>query len=156
MMSKRDYNIDLFRFLFCISVVLLHFSAMMPTQVFNELPVFVRLKSHYSLGYLCVDFFFIMSGYYWGLGVHKNKNLYDFFMLKIFRFLPVMLAMHLLYIIFYFLIDIKLSIFYNIENIFLLTGLGITHNNTTQGLGNLHPTWFVSALFWVLMLFQYI
>ena len=51
---------------------------------------------------------------------------------------------------------VKFRTSYNIESLFLLHGLGITHCNNDQGLGNLHPTWYVSTLFWVLLFFQYI
>ena len=68
--TKRNGEIELLRFIFCLLVVLFHCNK----DIFN------LISSHhyaYALsprGYIGVEFFFMLSGYFMALGIDKKKN----------------------------------------------------------------------------------
>ena len=68
--SKRNGEIELLRFLFCLLVVLFHCNK----------DLFGLISSHnYQLalsprGYIMVEFFFMLSGYFMAAGIDKNKK----------------------------------------------------------------------------------
>ena len=57
-MEKKNYTIDLLRFIFCIVIMLFHISGEIEGTPFN-------------FGYMGVEFFFIVTGYY--LTAHAMK-----------------------------------------------------------------------------------
>lgn len=154
--KKYFYNIELFRFIFAVSILLLHFSGLYLKPFTKEISEYSHMVTKFSLGYICVDFFFIISGFFWILNADKENSLFQFAKNKLLRLMPVIFFAMATLLIFSFFNILNFSFCHSIESLFLLSGLGITHNNVSQGLGNLHPIWFVSALFWGLIFFQYI
>ncbi len=137
--NEHNENIDFFRLISCILIALLHFeSAMYPE------------KNFFSGGYLAVDFFFIVSGFY----LYKNysvrqempivymhnrvKKLYPMYfvgcILAIFYSLLEMLKAHKT------IADILLFFIKEIPEILCLQMFGITNQWVN------FPLWYVSAL----------
>ncbi|MGS0525311.1 acyltransferase family protein [Zobellia nedashkovskayae] len=86
-LKNRIYQIDLFRFLAALAVVLYHYlfngySSGMSYLNFNE------IRSFFKYGYLGVDIFFIISGFVIALSI-KHRSLVHFWISRISRLYPV-------------------------------------------------------------------
>lgn len=152
MEKKRFYNIDFLRFIFCLSIVLFH----IPASFYKYSSEIKDFTMHFRLGNLCVDFFFIVAGLFWCLNADKCKNMLDFIVKKVIRMWPVMCFGIVLCGILAFFNLIKFDIYANIETLCFLNGLKLNFDGLHSGRGNLYATWFISALFWILILFQYL
>lgn len=134
----------------------MHFSRSTVSEVSPYVHQIGMLKAYFSRGYICVEFFFIISGFFWCLNAEKQISLVEFAKKKIIRFFPLMLfALCCFYIISIF----NLTVFEwtsNILAISFLSGLGFKHNAAIQELGNIHSCWYISVLFWVLLFYQYL
>lgn len=158
-MEKRYfYNIDFLRFIFCLSILVLHFScglAMQP-EVINSVSTFIKLKGNFHLGYLCVEFFFIISGFMWCLSLDKQIPLLEFAKKKIIRFWPLMFFT---VICFWIISWFGLTVFEGQNNVLalsFLSGFGFKHVANIHMFGNIHTCWFISVLFWVLLFYHYL
>ena len=65
-MKKHNGTISLLKFIFAIIIMRYHFRVAFVSNKFVLFPI--------NLGYLAVDFFFIVSGYYFGLSAIKDWN----------------------------------------------------------------------------------
>ena len=65
-MKKHNGTISLLKFIFAFIVMMYHFRISFFPSNRHLLPI--------NLGYLAVDFFFIVSGYYFGLSAIKDWN----------------------------------------------------------------------------------
>ncbi|WP_299434146.1 acyltransferase [uncultured Aquimarina sp.] len=86
--SGRIYQIDLFRFIAALSVVLYHY--MFRGYAADDLSVinYGEIGDHFKYGYLGVDLFFIISGFVITLSI-KNSSLIKFIISRITRLYPV-------------------------------------------------------------------
>jgi peptidoglycan/LPS O-acetylase OafA/YrhL len=153
--KKRFYNIDFLKIFMCISIFMLH-SSQMVSNVVKQCPNIKEIIYHFDAGSICVEFFFIISAFFWCLNADKCNNILDFIVKKIIRMWPVICFGIIVCGILGIFKIIHFDIYANIETLLFLNGLGLSRNDFYKGLGNLHPTWFISALFWVLILFQYL
>ena len=163
MERKYFYNINFLRFIFAVSILLLHFTGMSLRNLNIEIPRFADLANKFSLGYICVDYFFIISGFLLAIKYIQKDirgggtiDMLNFSLHKIVRLMPPIYFGIIMFAILSCFNIVQFNIFENIECLFLLTGLGITSDIHHQGLGNLHPAWFVSTLFWVMVFYQYL
>lgn len=155
MQKRYFYNIDFLRFIFCISILLMHFSRFTVADISSYVYQMNILKNNFSLGYICVEFFFIISGFLWCLGTDRQISLFEFAKKKIIRFFPLMLFAVLCAFVFS---KFDLIIFEPVSNIFalsFLSGLNFRHFFIVNELGNIYSCWYISVLFWVLLFYQY-
>ena len=136
---KRNIPIEFFRFLFICVICLWHFS---------NVATFVK---H---GYIAVEFFFILSGFYLYKNYRKNPEIetIDYLLSRCKKLLPPFLISFLLLV----LLDRKQYIyppeeispdsilekyFSHFHEIFLCQGIGLTDRVAIN-----HPLWFISVL----------
>lgn len=87
MKSDRIFQLDLFRFIAAISVVLFHYSYRLQYKKPNESYRFIELESITQYGYLGVDFFFMISGFVIFLSV-KHGSVNRFIISRLSRLYP--------------------------------------------------------------------
>lgn len=125
---KRLPSIEAFRFLFMLVIILWHFSRFNP----------------FTYGYIVVDFFFILSGFFLYKSFIKNKQpFYLYTMSKLKRFAPGYLIM------FFVIFGVKSFLVYD-GNAFSVFCSAIPELLMIQGIGfntviNT-PTWYISVL----------
>lgn len=151
----RIKNIEFFRFLFAIMIVYAHIMWFC-CSVFNiyiDFPLYMKLWSHCSDSFLCVEYFFIIAGFFLFFHIKNKKDeTLSFAVNKIVRLWPL-LALSI------FCIGIISSLFkfvdfYSYSNVLnllflLMTCIGKTLTN------NMH-SWFVCVLFWCSIFYHYI
>lgn len=151
--KKRFYNIDFLKFIFCISIFLYH----MPKSFWRYAPHLKDFILQFKGGFICVEFFFIIAGFFWCLNADKCKDILDFAVKKIIRMWPVICFGVIICAVLAVFKIIHFDFYANVEALLFMNGFTLNGNmEFHKGLGNLHPTWFVSILFWVLLLFQYV
>jgi peptidoglycan/LPS O-acetylase OafA/YrhL len=84
---KRIYQIDLFRFLAALAVVLYHYLFRGYMSDNYSVLNFSEIGSYFQYGYLGVDMFFIISGFVITLSI-KSRSLTDFCISRITRLYP--------------------------------------------------------------------
>lgn len=126
--SKRLPSIEAFRFLFMLVIILWHFSRFNP----------------FTYGYIVVDFFFILSGFFlYKSFIKNNQPFYLYTMSKLKRFAPGYLIM------FFVIFGTKALLVYEgntssifrsaIPELFMVQGIGFNTVINT-------PTWYISVL----------
>lgn len=85
--EKRIYQIDLFRFIAALCIVLFHY--LFKVSVSDNFPHtdFNKLGDFFKFGYLGVDLFFIISGFVITLSI-KNKSFQEFAISRFIRLYP--------------------------------------------------------------------
>ena len=139
--NHRNGVISLLKFIFSLIIIIYHGKKLSGTGKFKIVP----------LGYITVDFFFIVSGYYFYKSIlklkeKKNINIYKENILmitnKLKKFLPYILIAGILNIIFFILLQ-KISpseVVMSVFNIFLVDMTGLT-GYTING-----PIWYISSM----------
>lgn len=144
MTAKRNGNIEILRFIFCLFIVFFHFQS--------------NIKNGYvETGYLGVEFFFLLSGIFLGKKLKKNKEQHHkeliketliasnkYFMSRVFSIYPFYFAAT----VFFFIIKILFKqisfisgLFYCISDFLFLQIFGFPSISYTGTL------WFLAALF---------
>ena len=145
-MKKRNGFISLLKFVFSLIVVVFHCHL-----IFRGTKVFLLSKR----GYLAVEFFFIVSGFYYMQGIEKNekskKNIYllnfENTIKRFKRFVPITLISGILTCLIAFILkSIKLSnVLLSIYNSILLGIVGVGYNLNV-------PIWYLSAIIVIMFL----
>lgn len=125
-------NLDIFRFVFAILIVILHIIhiAAEPLHVYKESEIF-RANS-LNINYV-VELFFIMSGFLFYIKIDKNKSLLDFIKSKIIRLSPVLLFTIFLFGILSLFGVVKFWTMDNIFALFFLNGVCIANHPSPWG-----------------------
>lgn len=156
-MPKRYfYNIDFLRFIFCISILLMHFSRFTVSDIAPYVHKIGALKDHFILGYICVEFFFIISGFLWGIKAEEKSTISEFAKKKIIRFSPLMVFAVLCSLICSFFGLTVFEIEGNMFSLAFLGGFNFKHHYIVYEMGNLFSSWYIQVLFWVLLLYHYL
>lgn len=132
------YNIDFLRFIFIFFIVNVHLFAKSNLGVYKA--VYSNLTSITRTGYMAVDYFFIIAGFFL-LFAFKDLPVIDFIKKKICKFWPTMFFLFCIYMILGFANIIKLKFYENLLSLFFVDNLGLTLKN-----GDMWITWFISAL----------
>ncbi len=141
----RFKNIDLFRFLFAILIVMAH------ARKIIELPTW--LSGIKNCG-VCVDFFFVIAGFLLFFKIGKESNTWEFTKKRFFRLAPnVWLSIILVGVFSLFISGIKWNLSGNFLRILLLHNIGFSLKTGGTSLG---ISWFVSSLFWTSIFYFYI
>lgn len=158
-MQSKEYlmNIDIFRFIFAVMIVVLHFSTIAAYPSLEDIPYYQNIVSNVSKLGWCVELFFILSGFFLIATKQYEKSLGIYIKNRIQRLWPIMIFTLLLFVM---IIPLKIVKFNLMENLFTLlfaNGIEIAyHQSQYQGMGNLHAAWFVSVLVYVSFVYLYI
>ena len=144
---ERFYNVDFLRFVLAVIIVMYHGIGKEFMQVSNFYPA---LKH----GYFCVEFFFIIAGFFLFKNIKKDEDTINFVKKRYIRLAtPVLIALLLVAIISIFIPEIHFNFNENILKIFLLQTCGLSYfAGGLAGSGN----WFVSVLFCTSIFYFYL
>ena len=143
----RKNNIELLRFVFAVLIVMIHFSVFQNTDFTTD---FLKGIKHCNI---CVEFFFIMAGYFLFQTINLKQDTFDFMKHRFFRLAPLIWVYIVLSAIFSAIFHFKFSYYGNILRLFLLNNLGFAPMTGGAFCG---VSWFVSVLFWVSIFYFYI
>ena len=149
-MSKtinRHYNVDFLKFVFVILIIFFHCVRLSwGKPILDNFPGFIR-------GNVCVDFFFIIGGFFLFSLMDKEEDTFSFIKKKFFRLAPLLwITTIFLYIMSLYFSKIEFVFTNNILRCLLLTHLGITNN--VQMVSSV--PWFVAVYFWVSIFYFYL
>lgn len=151
--KERFKNIDLLRFIGAIAIVYYHINMCgLYETISDKLPLVHALQTKCSFGWVWVDFFFVISGVCFFRYTNFSQDFITFFKKKIIRLCPaIFFAVFMYWLLSLFTPMVYLK-YINIFTLLLLNNVGLTAAN----MGNIHPVWFISALFWTLCLYFYL
>lgn len=153
--TSKFLNIEFLRIIAILAIIMLHiFHSGMGLHNLNlKVHLYDKLFKMTTNGQKGVEFFFILAGLFFYLGIAKDSalSLYDFIRKKIIRMWPVMAwGVALAFILSLF----GLVRFHYWDNIYTLLFL---HGTALQGAyGNISPSWFCSVLLFHFVLFFYL
>lgn len=153
-------NLEFLKILGMFAVVFYHM--FLKTGLYNpDCNIVLFRKMHYmtSHGCLAVELFFILSGFFFAVTYKANDTVWNFVKKKFIRLFPVMLFVTLLYGIIAFCGIGHFSFYDNILSLSFLYGMGINSKTapfTYDTLCNLDHLWYVSTMFWGLLLIFYL
>lgn len=144
---KRHYNVDFLKFIFVISIIFFHcVRSYWGAPILTDFPGLIR-------GNVCVDFFFIIGGFFLFSLINKEEDTFSFIKKKFFRLAPLLwISTIFLYIMSLFFSQIEFVFTNNILRCLLLTHLGVT--GKAQMISSI--PWFVSVYFWVSVFYFYL
>ncbi|CDE89371.1 putative acyltransferase domain protein [Clostridium sp. CAG:729] len=152
MEKKRFYNIDFLRFIASIIIVLFHIFICEIRHI-KELGDFTAQYMPYVInGRYWVDFFFITAGFFLFYS-KKNNDFINFVKIKLIRLLPVIWFAVIVYMILSWFDLLNYKKYINVYTMLLINNIGLTTKNS---MGNIHPVWFVSSLFWASLFYYYL
>ena len=117
-------------------------------------PLLHSIFKHTVHGFICVDFFFIISGFFLFRKIDKSEDTVHFAKNKIIRLLPtIWFSIAVYFILSLFISGMPFNFNNNIQSIFLLNSIGFSSH---QSMGSTHQAWFIAALFWCSLFYFYI
>lgn len=143
-MSKIEKlkNVEFLRFVFSMCIVFFHVVRWLGKGLLSDVSIFNFLYVN-NWSAICVEFFFIVSGFFLITTTDFSISFGDFVKRKIIRLLPVLWCSITVYFILSLFTSLVYSKWNNIFALLLCNNLGISHT-----VGNIIPSWFVSSLFW--------
>lgn len=143
--KEKFYNIEFLRLCGMISILLFHFNILMAKhfEFTSSIALYQSVIKKTALGSIWVDFFFIISGFVLFYTLDVKTDFLAFVKKRLIRLLPVIWFCGVLYFVLAQLHWLDWRRYINVFTFFLLNNVGLT-----QDMGNLHPTWYVSVLFW--------
>lgn len=143
----RNKNIDFLRFLFAFLIVMFHFRSF---QNIDFTANFLKGIKHCNI---CVEFFFIIAGYFLFQNINIKQDTFDFMKRRFFRLAPLIWVYIVLSAVFSSIFHFKFSYDGNILQLFLLNNVGFSPLTGGTGCG---VSWFVAVLFWTGVFYFYI
>ena len=148
-------NIEFLRIIAILAILMLHFfnSTWGIHSLGLNVHLYDKLYKMTANGQKGVEFFFILSGLFFYLGISKDSalSLYDFIRKKIIRMWPVMAWGVLLAFILSLFGLVKFYYWDNIYALLFLNGTALQGN-----FGNISPSWYCSAMLFHFVLFFYL
>ncbi len=146
--KERFYNVDFFRFVLALEIILFHFGLLFK----NSAPFFAKIHNHFCHGFICVEFFFIISGFFLFKNINRDEDTITFIKKKLIRLLPVKyFTIGVCGIASLFSKGIFLSFNKIIISLLLLNCIGFNQTRTAP-----IEVWYISVLFWVSLFYFYI
>lgn len=154
MHKERFENIDFLRFLGAMAILCFHISVCMLRHIteIQSCSILTNFRQNVTFAEFWVDFFFIISGFFFYKYTDFSISFKNFFLKKYIRFVPLIIFAIFLY---WLLAQFNLLHYQpriDIFKLLLLNNVGLT----TIRMGNIHSTWFISALFWSMMMLFYL
>lgn len=148
-MKERFKNVDLLRFIFAVLIVMFHF---------RVCPTIRPIIEHALPGLrhcnVCVDFFFIMAGFFLFNTINTTLSTFEFTKKRFLRLAPLIwIFLIIMAIASIFTHAINFPLNGDILRGLLLHDIGFAPGPTSIG-GGIH--WFISVLFWVSLFYFYI
>lgn len=147
-MKEKFKNIELLRFIFAVLIIMFHFRVCPTIRPIIE----HALPGLYHCN-VCVDFFFIMAGFFLFNTINTTQPTFEFAQKRFFRLAPLLW----LFIFFQYLLSITIHTSFSLDGsilkLLLLHNIGFAPN--TGGPGSI-VTWFISAIFWTSLFYFYI
>lgn len=145
-------NIEFLRILFTIIIIMLHlFSKSYLYGIAPDVRIFHHLHNSTVDADKCIDFFFIIAGFFLALKINPYISTFDFAQKRIIRLYPIVFICILGYLIASFLGMGHFDLYQNIFTLLTINGVGLTFK-----IGNSGQLWFVSALLWSSIFYFYI
>lgn len=153
---QKMKNIEFLRVIAILAIVLLHFFHSRQGGILNsyvDVPLYNKLFKMTANGQKAVDFFFIVSGFFFYLGFVRfpDMSLGEFFKKKVIRLWPVMCFTVLLAGIFACFKLVNFAYWDNLNALLFLNGTTLVRFG-----GNLGAAWYCSALMFNFLLFFYL
>ena len=142
-------NVEFLRFIFSVFIVILHFCCIHFAK-FGDIGDIIGKNSVVKHGYLAVQYFFIIAGFFLIYTLNKNLTVMDFIKKKIVRLWPLMALNFVLFLMASGFGIVKFNFYKYVFSLLLLENIGVTFDHTIQG------GWFVSVLFFVSLFYFYI
>ncbi len=146
--KERFYNVDLIRFVLALEIILFHFGLLFK----NSNPFFTKINSHFCHGFICVEFFFIISGFFLFKNLNPEENTIEFVKKRLIRLLPIKyFTLGICSIMSLFIKSLTISFNKIIMSLLLLNCIGFNQYKTGP-----IEVWYISVLFWVSLFYFYI
>ena len=146
------YNIEFLRFVFTIAILVFHASKDCHSGQ-------LVAAQYIANGSLCVDFFFIMSGFFLYSSIYKEKRIETFVVKRYIRLLPGVLVSFILHICCFYGGIIKQPVYFRNEflNLLFIRDIGINSFGTLPLENGLFVTnthlWYLGPLFYISLLY---
>lgn len=146
---EKIKNIEILRFIFILQIFFMHtINSNKLYLSFPEIDLFQKLHMALGKAYLCVDYFFIIAGFFL-VYTFKNISVQEFIKKKLNRLLPeIIISILMLYGLSLIFKTIRIDTNAVVSTLTLTTNLGIFP--MTVGYA-----WFATALFWGLLFYFY-
>jgi len=144
---ERFKNVDFLRFLFAALIVIFHARKIGEFSIIQFIPGII----HWNV---CVDFFFIIAGFFLFSRINIRQDTFEFAKMKFFRLAPLLWLYIFCLLLLSIFIKTDFSFDGNILRLFLLHNVGIS--SPFNGGNACIISWFVSVLFWVSLFYFYI
>ena len=139
MIKEYNKNIDFLRFLFSIIIVIFYMYHYYLKSVYGNLSEYKLLELNTARGWICVEFFFIISGYYLYNTAFSAMNFKEFAIKKILRLWPA----------FAIALFLDAAPYWNLNTVMKILLLECTGFSLfPHGI-----LWFVPCLFWALLFY---
>ena len=142
--TQRFYNVDFFRFIFAMMIVFYHVKSEMGNKILGD---YIHGLLHW---YICVDFFFIIAGFFLFNTINTAQSTFKFAKKKFLRLAPLLYFLLLCLLLSNLLFGTMFSFDGNLIKLFLLQNIGFAPGVPTG------IPWFISVLFWVSLFYFYI
>lgn len=147
---EKIKNIEFLRFALILSVIATHLKQVLGMFA-DKIPMYNAMKSAINWGWLSVDCFFMIAGFFMFLKTDFSQNFYNFAKKKFMRLMPLLWISLLLMLIVSTFTPIRLSFCDDIFMILNIHNVGLTFRT-----GDIGPSWFLSALFWTMCFYFYL
>jgi len=154
-MEKRErfYNIDFLRFIGIIAIVISHTFSCALKSLYPNIQIVLNMSECTCKAGRWVEFFFIVSGFLIFYTSAYKTGICTFIHKKLIRLLPTLIFAILVYMILSWGNLLHYDKYINIFSLLLINNIGLTSNNS---MGNIHPAWYVSVLFWTSLFYVYL
>lgn len=148
--KERFLNVDFLRFVFAVCIFVFHYYR--PYRLAGLGGEFKALINITSSGYVAVQYFFIIAGFFLVYTLNKNLSVIDFIKKKIIRLWPLIAFLFVFFIFADLVGYVKhFDLYNNILSLLFLGNSGVTLKMVDFGW-----SWFVSVLFFVSIFYFYI
>lgn len=148
-MKEKFKNIEILRFIFAVLIMMFHYAK--NCSLTKPLIEQSCLKGIIYQSHHCVDFFFIIAGFFLFLTINITQPTFEFAKKRFLRLAPLLW----LYVFFQFLLSILIHTDFTFDGsilkLFLLNNIGFAPNT-----GGSIFAWFIASLFWVSLFYFYI
>lgn len=152
--ARSFKNVDFVRFVLAIAIVLYHSfhgGKSVLGSLFPDVSFFSDITVGTSFGYLAVDMFFVMAGFFLFFATDFSISIVDFVKKKLMRLYPLVVLFVILDIVSqYWIFNNSGYVPYNqVFRLLMMDNLGLSLSHSSI-------TWYVSTLFWSMLFFFYV